>query len=331
MRAVLVVNPAATSTTRRVRDILLRALGSEVSIDVAETAGRGHAATIAAKARIDGVDLLISLGGDGTVNEIVNGLLGERLPGAQTVDADIRSEPRAATGAQVPLPLLAVVPGGSANVFGRALGYCADPITATSQLLDVLRAGQTRRVGLGCADGRYFTFSAGFGLDADVVHRVETHRRDGGEATPGLYLRMALAQFFRDADRRRPRLTLERAGCEPLHGIYFAIVSNANPWTYFGSRPVTVSPEASLETGLDLFAPRSMSTPTMLRYVAAALRRHGAPRGRGLVTAHDLPEFTLNATPAIAMQLDGEYVGDRRSVTLTSVPGALRVLAPEVT
>jgi diacylglycerol kinase family enzyme len=307
MRALLVVNPQATATTRRGRDILARALGSEVRVDVAQTLGRGHAIALARQATSDKVDLVVALGGDGTVNEVVNGLL--------------------ADGACPQVPALAVVPGGSANVFSRALGAPRDPIEATSAILDALRAGRSRRVGLGKADDRWFTFNAGFGFDAEVIARVERHRRAGRGASPGLYVRSAVGEFFLGADRRHPRLTLHRPGDDAIDALFFAIVSNASPWTYLGNRPVNPTPGASFDGGLDLFAMRSMHTLRVLRVAYQALRRRPRPRGRYQLRLHDALDLTLTADQPVGLQVDGDFVGQRRSVRFTAVPDALRVVA----
>src|SRR4051812_17573913 len=134
MRALLVVTPKATATTARVRDVLARALGSDLKVDLAETLRRGHAIELGAQASTEGYDLVVVLGGDGTVNEAVNGIL-------RPLDTD----PDAAAG----LPALAVVPGGSTNVFSRALDIPRDAVEATGHLLDALRDGRSRRIGLG--------------------------------------------------------------------------------------------------------------------------------------------------------------------------------------
>ena len=307
MRAVLVVNPMATATTRKGRDILARALGREIKVEVVETDGRGHATTLAQQATESGIDLVVALGGDGTVNEVVNGLL--------------------ADGPRDDLPMLAAVPGGSANVFSRALGLSRDPIQATSEILDALRANRTRSVSLGLADSRWFAFSAGLGLDAEVVHRVENQRRHGRNATPGLYVRSAITQFFADTDRRNPALTLHRHDAPPIEGLFFCIVSNTSPWTYAGRHPVNPSPNASFETGLDLFAMTSMRTTKVLRQVLMALRSRSPQRGRSAVRLHDQAELIFSAGRPVALQLDGEYVGERESVSFRAVRKALRVVA----
>src|SRR5947199_1705649 len=158
MRALLVVNPKATATSARVRDVLGRALGSDLKVDLAETERRGHAIELGARASAEGYDLVVALGGDGTVNEIVNGILrGDERPGPRTDQ-----------------PALAVVPGGSTNVFSRAMGIPRDPVEATGSLLDALREDRSRWIGLGRAgspgiEERLFTFTACIGLDGSAV------------------------------------------------------------------------------------------------------------------------------------------------------------------
>ncbi len=304
MRALLVVNPAATTTTRKGRDVLVRALASDLKLEVEETGHRGHAAALACRAARDGVDVVVALGGDGTVNEVVNGLLTD--------------------GARPGLPLLAVVPGGSTNVFVRMLGLPEDPIEATGEILDGLRSRRTRPVGLGRAGDRWFTFNAGFGFDAEVVRRIERRRRAGDGNSPSRYVRRAVATFF-GYDRRRPAITLDRPGEEPEDGLFYVMVANAAPWTYLGGRPVHLAPEASFDTGLDVFAPRTMRTLPTLRYVARALRGSG-PRGRRLLRLHDLGEFTLRADRPTALQTDGDYLGEHQEVRVVAVPGAVRVI-----
>src|SRR5674536_299710 len=155
-----------------------------LKLDVTTTQRRGHAADLARQARTDGLDVVLVLGGDGTVNEVVNGLL--------------------AAGPGPDVPALAVVPGGCTNVFARNIGLPTSPVEATSELLDALRAGRRQTLGLGQVDERWFTFCAGIGFDAEVVQTVERKRRHGRRATPVLYLRSAVEQFVLATDRRRP-------------------------------------------------------------------------------------------------------------------------------
>lgn len=307
MRALLIANPKATTTSRRARDVLMRAFAGEVRLELAETQRRGHATELAEYAAGEGYDVVIALGGDGTVNEAVNGLL--------------------ADGPSPDLPALAVVPAGSANVFARSLGLRNNALDAAGQVLEALREGRSRTVGLGVADGRYFTFCAGLGLDAEVVHAVEQQRMKGSRAYSTLYARTALAQFFVRTDRRRPALTLDVPGKPPLGRIFLGIVSNTAPWTYAGPWPLDPSPRASFATGLDLFALRRLdvlSTLNVLRQMLPPFT--GPPRGGHVVGLHDLHEFTLRSHRPIAFQVDGDYLGQREKVTFTSVPKAVRVV-----
>jgi diacylglycerol kinase family enzyme len=315
MRALLVANPAATTTTRKVRDVLVRALSSELKVDVAETTHRGHARQLAAQAAADGVDVVVTLGGDGTVNEAVNGLLSQG-PGPQ-------------------VPTLAVVPGGSTNVFSRALGRSRDPVEATGEILDSIRAGRVRPVPLGTAsahtgDGwsepRWFVFAAGMGFDADVISRVEAQRARGRRSTGGLYVRAGVSAFLLGRDRRRPPVTLELTGEPPVDGLFLALVSNVSPWTYLGSRPIRPSPEASLDTGLDVFAMGRVGVVRMLHHLRQTMADRPDARGRGVHRWHDLGELTLTSSRSQGWQLDGDHLGTTTGLRVRSVTDALRVV-----
>ena len=305
MRALLVVNPKATATTERMRDVLAHALASETKLDVVQTTARGHATSLARQAVVDGLDVVVALGGDGTVNEVVNGLLSDGpVPGQ---------------------PALAVVPGGNANVFARALGLPGNPVEATSQLLDALRGDRRRTVGLGQADDRWFTFCAGLGLDAEVVRRVEHKRADGRKASPGLFVRQGVQQFFRHGRRSEPAISVHADGLEPAR-IGLALVCNTDPWTYLGPRPVRPCPTASFEDGLDLFGLRSLGTLTTLRHLRQILSEHPRPHGKAVYALHDVAGFRLTADRPMALQVDGDDLGDRSEVVFRGVPDALDVL-----
>jgi diacylglycerol kinase family enzyme len=340
MRALLVVNPAATGTTATMRDGLVSALAGEVKVDVAETTHRGHGRDLGASAAADGLDLVVTLGGDGTVNEVVNGLL-EKGPGPH-------------------LPTLAVVPGGSTNVFSRALGRSRDPVEATAEILASLRAGRTRTVSLGTASAtgtsaaplaggdpaaaartaaadaaehrtewtppRWFVFAAGLGFDAEVIARVEAQRARGRRSTGALYVREATGAFLLGRELRRPAVTLQVPGEPAVEDLFLCLVSNVSPWTYLGPRPVNPSPEASFDTGLDVFALGRVHALEMLRTVRQALSPRPRLRGRDLHRRHDLVEFSLRATRPQGWQVDGDHLGTATGLRLTSVPDALRVV-----
>jgi diacylglycerol kinase family enzyme len=320
MRALVVVNPAATSTTAKMRDVLVGALASELKLDVVETGHRGHARELGAQATTEGIDLVVSVGGDGTVNEVVNGLL-ENGPGPH-------------------LPMLAVVPGGSTNVFSRALGRSRDPVEATAEILQSVRAGRTRLVSLGTASAsgtddtddawtppRWFVFAAGLGFDAEVIARVEAQRAEGRRSTGALYVREATSAFLLGRERRRPAMTLQLPDEPALENLFLCLVSNVSPWTYLGARPVNPSPEASFDTGLDVFAMGRMGSLRMLRTLRQTLARDPDARGRGVHRRHDLEELVLTANRPQGWQVDGDYLGTATGLRVEHVPAALRVVA----
>jgi diacylglycerol kinase family enzyme len=310
VRALLIVNPRATSMTGLRRDVIARALSSAVDLSVTETRYRGHATRLAASAVTGGHGLVITLGGDGTANEAINGIM---AAGRGTADQ---------------LPAFAPLPGGSANVFTRSLGFPTDAVDAAGQVLRGLAAGQERKIGLGLAVGRYFAFNAGLGLDAEVIRAVEAQRALGRAATPGLYMRTAVRQFYQVTDRRHAALTLHRDGEKPDGPVFLVIVSNTAPWTYAGRRPVHTSREASFDTGLDVIAVRSLRTPGTVRAIGQMLSRSSRPlRGRHLISLHDESGVRVTASRPVAFQVDGEYMGEHESVLFEAIPEAIRVIA----
>ncbi|WP_410536524.1 diacylglycerol/lipid kinase family protein [Streptomyces sp. KL2] len=321
MRALLVVNPAATTTSARTRDVLIHALASDLKLEVATTEYRGHARDLGRQAVQRGeIELVIVLGGDGTVNEVVNGLL-------------------YAGPAPEALPRLAVVPGGSTNVFARALGLPNDAVEATGALLDALNSGGERTVGLGLAAGtpgtddaevpsRWFTFCAGLGFDAGVVGRVEQKREGGRRSTHALYVRQVVRQFLGDPYRRRGTITLRRPGEEPVEELALSIVCNTAPWTYLGNRPVYAAPRASFDTALDVLGLTRLTPSAVTRYGTQLLTStpERGPHGKHAVSLHDLTDFTLESQVPLPFQMDGDHLGLRTSVTFTGVRRALRVI-----
>jgi diacylglycerol kinase family enzyme len=311
VHALLIVNPQATSTTQLRRDVIVSALASEIDLEVVQTRYRGDAAALAAGAADRRLDLVLTLGGDGTVNEAVNGLL-------QTDGARRPEE----------LPALAPLPGGNANVFIRSLGLPADPIDATGRILAAIAERKSRSVGIGQAGDRYFIFCAGLGIDAEVVRAMEGLRAGGRKASDALYMWTALRQYYAVTDRRHPALTLERNGQPPVENLFLAVVSNSAPWTYLGRRPVNPNPLANFDSGLDVFALRRLRTVSTLRVIRQMLSStNRAMNGANVVSLHDEREFTLRSVRPIAWQVDGEYMGEHECVAFRSIPHALRVFA----
>jgi diacylglycerol kinase family enzyme len=307
MHALLVINPKATVATWHARDLLVERLGRDVAVTVAVTEYRGHAIGLARSAVERGDGLVVAFGGDGTVNEVVNGLL--------------------ADGPDPALPRCAVVPCGFANVFARALGVPNHPVAAVDALIGALRSDRHRAVSVGAAGERYFTFCAGLGFDATVVGRVERLRSGGRRSTAGLYVRSALREYIAGASRRRTTISVGLPDGRELPPVVLAIVTNTTPWTYLGPRPLTPTPLCGFETGLDIFAMTAFGVVPAARSALRLLAgSHRLADPRWSVSLHDLSEFTLAAPEPVDLQLDGEYLAGRDEVRFRAVPEALRVV-----
>lgn len=307
MRVLVVANPRATAISKRERTVLSHALAGVADVEIAETANRGHAAALACRAMRNGTDAVVALGGDGTVNEVINGLLTD--------------------GVHDDVPALGLVPAGSTNVFVRAVGLANDAVEATGQLLDGLRSGTRLPVSIGQADDRYFCFAAGFGFDAAVVHAVERHRRLGKRSTHVLYARAGVRQFL-TADRRRPQLQVQLPDGSHLDDVFFTIVTNADPWTFVGDRPLHPTPDVTFDTGLGLYARRRMGTAGMAWSLARMLGHRPRIGSRGAYVRYDLAELTVLADSPLPFQVDGDALDVRQKVTFRSVPHAVRVIVP---
>jgi diacylglycerol kinase family enzyme len=315
MRAVLIVNPTATSTTPAGRDLLAHALKSRLQLSVVHTTHRGHGGEIAHAAARDGVDVIVVHGGDGTVSNVVNGLLGQpgQLPSGH-------------------IPAVGIVPGGSANVVARSLGISPDPILATNQLvalLDDYRRRQIwRRIGVIDCGERWSVLNTGMGVDAEVVAAVEEQRSKGRPVTALRYWRTAIPITIRYA-RREPVLTVRLPGREPIPGVYFVWVSNTSPWTYSNDRPMYTNPNCSFETGLGVFGLTEMKVIPTLKLVRQLVSKRPKLEAEQLIRDDDAAclEVTSAGAP-IAAQFDGDYLGLREKMTFRSVPNVLPVVAP---
>jgi diacylglycerol kinase family enzyme len=310
VRGLLIVNRYATSITGTVTDLVVRSLAGLVDLDVERTQYRGHARELAAAAR---ADLVIVLGGDGSINEVVNGVMSR----AEPVEAGPAGK-----------PLMAVIPGGGANVLARGLGLPADTAAAIRRVREVIAAGRYRTIGLGLAADRYFTFSAGLGMDAEVVREVDRLRGEGHRESAALFLRTMVRQYYGGTDRRRPALTMERDGQPPVGDLFMTIITNRSPWTYLRDRPLLPVPNPDFNSGLDLLALRRMRVTTMVNAVGQMLYvRSRPPRGRNLLSVLGSESLTIRSARPIAFQADGEYLGETEAVKFQFVPHALRVAA----
>lgn len=306
MRALLILNPAATTTTPHTTSVLCRALDSASLLTRVDTTGRGHAMELAATAAEQGYEAVIVLGGDGSVNEVINGLLADG-PGEH-------------------IPALGVVPGGSTNVFARNLGIEDGVTNAVGQLIDALDAGRTRPVSLATANGRYFTFAAGLGLDGATVRGVEAARRRGIRSTPALYLASGVRAYARMV-RRAPDMRLNVAGMDiSLDPLKFVMVTNTSPWTYIGGRGISPTPGASFARDLDVVGMTTLAVHHFLTQAAAVTMTSRGAHGKHVVLLEDVEDVLINASAPVPLQLDGDYIGEVDRVSFRSMRDALRVL-----
>lgn len=312
-RVTLLINPFASSVTARARILIQRRLSDHFDLTVIETTKRGHAIRLAYRAGRDGTDVVIGLGGDGTINEVANGLLGMETAAA-------------------PLP------GGSTNVFARALGFPNDPVAATEVLIDAIEQKSHVSAGVGVANGRAFLFHVGFGFDAAVVERVEARGTIKRYAGHPLFVAATIDTWLRRVDRRTPWFDMIGPDSENLGSYHLAIALNCNPYTYFGRRPLELAPEAELGRPLSVVGLRSLSLRHMVGAVGQALARRGAPDagdqlggiGNTSSTAHftDLSELTVVGRRAFPFQMDGESCGRVDRLHIVHRPDALAVVVP---
>jgi diacylglycerol kinase family enzyme len=338
VRGLLIVNPQATSTSGNGADHVARSLADLVDLEIAYTRYRGHARELASAAD---QDVVIVFGGDGAINEVVNGLMDRRpspgFPSAPsgTAASGAAGSSAAASGAAASgaaaVPALAAISGGGGTVFARALGLPADPSAAIARVRELLAAGSYRTIGLALAGDRYFTFSAGLGMDAEVVHDVEQQRARGHKESQALFVRTIVRRYYAGTDRRHPALTLEQDGEDPVAGLFMILVTNSAPWTYFRGRALSLMPDPDFSSGLDVLGLSRLKIPVILSAIGqmmCAPTHNRAPRGKHVVTAHGLGSVTISCTRPTALHVDGEYLGETESVKFQFVPEALRVVAP---
>lgn len=303
MRALLIVNTAAATVTPRAVSVIEHALASEAKVEMLLTKRQGHASYLAKGAVHEGVDVVVALGGDGTVNEVANGLAGTEVP-------------------------LGIIPGGGTNVLARALGIPRDPIDATAYLLSNLR-GPPRRIPLGRAEGRHFTFACGMGFDGAIVREVERRQLRKKAVGQGYYVWSGLRLFFGGVDRRSPTVTVRWGpNLEQSRDMLFlAICQKNDPFTYLGPRPMRICPDVRLEGGIDCLAIDRFSTPFVLRIVGEMFGSGRHVRNRHVLYLRDQERIEVTSGEPLPVQMDGEYVGERRRLLIELVPDALSLIA----
>ena len=287
------------------------ALSGGHDLTVVETLYRNHATDQAREAAAAGFDVVVVLGGDGTINEVANGLVGTDTA-------------------------MACLPGGSTNVFARTIGGARRVKPALTQLVPALDR-PPRRIGLGLVNGRYFLFHVGLGFDAAVVGTVEKKpdlKRKIGQA---VFVYAAFSTWARTYDRSRPHLVVRQGDTTLVEDGYFAVCLNTNPYTYFGIRPLNLAPDASLDGPLSMVTLRTLTLGTTLGLVGSAIAT-----GRRLRTHHlvdyrpKLEEIMVVGAQAepggphdrFPYQADGDYLGEAEQLTITYEPDRLALVFP---
>jgi diacylglycerol kinase family enzyme len=304
-RMLVIVNPYATTVSDRLKNLVVYALQSRYAVEAVDTEKRDHATQLCREAASEGYDVVVAFGGDGTVNEAANGLVGSETP-------------------------LTVLPGGSTNVWCRTLGIPHDVVDATEHLLHLADDFHPRRVDLGRVNERYFVFASGIGLDASVVERVDAHPYRKARFGPWYYTYAALATFNRRYLVRPPRVRVEANGRSAE--AVTVVVQNADPFTYFASRPIRVCEDAGLETGTLSMAALKRATPLELPTLIPRLftaRAQSVLRHRQVVSLPGIREARVRTADErpFPLEVDGDYVGEFSAVEYGVAPRALLAVA----
>jgi diacylglycerol kinase family enzyme len=294
-RAVLVVNPFASQVTDDRVEAVRAELERGASVETLVTERPGHAVELVEA--VTEADAIFVFSGDGGFNEALNGADG-RVP-------------------------LGFVPGGGTSVLPRVLGLPRDPVAAARRLGEALAAGRTRRISVGRVNGRRFGFSCGVGLDAEIVRRVDALGRSREGRRPGdlAFARIVAGTLLERRGRLDPVLEVRGLG-----RAAFAILANADPYTYAGALPLHATPLARLEDGLDVVAPVRLRPAAIARIVGHLIRGRGLEHARGVLYAHDLDRVEIVCDRPLPLQVDGEDLGDITSALFEAERNAVLVL-----
>ncbi len=304
MRIMLLVNSAASSVTARRSVVIAGELGRHHECETVETRRRGHAIRLCRDATRRGIDVVVVLGGDGTLNEAANGL----------VHSDCA---------------LAALPGGSTNVFSRTLGLDDDPSVAVRAILDALDRGRVTPIGLGSVNGRYFLFHTGVGWDAMVVREVEKHGELKRFASHPLFIWAGLRTWFVGWNRAEPHFRVSEPGAPPPVESFFTLVMNSNPYTFVGSRPFRVSDDAGLDRALVVGSVTEMTAGGFLRLIGASLGPRGDVAGQSSIDLRtDVEDVVIEGYGAIPYQVDGDDMGDTDTLRFRYHPDSLMLVDP---
>lgn len=294
MHTLLIVNPASgQGRAAREKRRLLELVSNMPHIRTHLTSGPDDARAMAAQAASGNYDLVIAAGGDGTINQVINGIGDSGVP-------------------------LAIIPLGTGNVLAHELGIPRNDIV---KALQVIGDGRIRSIDLGEANGRRFLLMAGLGLDAHVVDAVSPKVKDVFGTVA--YAPAALDQLigYTPTDFR---LTFDN-GSEYSASAFGVIVANCGSYAY----NFRLTSEAVLDDGMLDVMIFEAAPAEKLRLLGHAL---GAVFGQRIrdpnVTYFRTGGVAIESDPPVKMQLDGDVCGET-NVDIRILPGALKLIAPQ--
>jgi len=300
-RLLLIVNPVARTYSRATLAVIEKALSADFSLEVVETKERGHASELATQAVADGIDLVVVFSGDGTVNEVVNALAGSETA-------------------------IAALPGGATNIFVRALGFPLDPIEATGTLIGKALDDVAFKLSLGRADGRYFAVNCGAGVDAAAMKRLDrkfpaTKTKFDRAAFRAVAWELLVGYAGRKAD-----LEVRVDGGEPTPSLS-VMVGRTDPYTYYRDRPIRMTPEASLDEGLDVLSVRKLNRRSLPRIAWQVFGSARHVHGRDIDYVHDASHVLVTSATPFPVQVDGDSLGEHRRLEVDLAREILWVVA----
>lgn len=305
MSVVIIANPHSTSQSAQAAQHVAAIMRAHFEVSVSRTTHRHHACELAYEAALNQIDTVIAIGGDGTINEVVNGILRYREETQSTE-----------------LPVIGVIPAGSANVFARALGMDADIEAATEQLLGAMLQANHKPVNLGHAtlrrDGeessRWFLFNAGMGLDALIIKKMESLRSRGIPATAMNYARLVASCLHpRIVGAYHSNVSLD--GRQVVDNSPLVLISNFSPWSYFKSLPLVTNTALTMDERLGVYFSSALSVTQMARILTCMLSQQlwTSPHAQAI---NDVEHVRVCSPTPIPVQLDGDYLGDHHELTV---------------
>jgi diacylglycerol kinase family enzyme len=309
-RMLIIVNPYATTVSDRLKNLVVYALQGRYDVEAVLTEAQHHATEIGREACEGGYDIVVAFGGDGTLNEVANGLAGTDVP-------------------------VSVLPGGSTNVVARTLGIPNDVVDATEHLLGLADDFRPRRVDLGVANGRRFVFACGAGLDATAAKTVDSHPRMKARGGRWYYTYAAVSGFYGRYLRDPVRMRMRVDG-STVEGVT-AIAQNSDPFSYFGNQPLHICENAALDNGTLSVAmlrrAAQRDVPTLAARVLMKSMR--TPHHRQIQHFDGVAECRVESvsrdrrgsTRPFPVQVDGDYIGDHGELDVRIEPAALVVVA----